>query len=236
MKSILHKANSRGYADHGWLKTHHSFSFASWYNPERMHFGKLRVLNDDEIAGGAGFGTHPHENMEIITIPLEGALEHKDSMGNSGVISVGEIQVMSAGTGIEHSEYNHFKDEAGKFLQIWIFPKEEDLEPRYQQKKILANEMQNRFLQIVGPKNESDELWIHQESWLNITEIEQGKTLNYTLKNHKNGVYIFLIEGHIIVNEEMLDKRDAIGIWETDLIQIESLQKSKILLIEVPMK
>ncbi|PLW92143.1 MAG: hypothetical protein C0592_12305 [Marinilabiliales bacterium] len=235
MKTKIFRSEERGHANHGWLKTYHSFSFASWYNPERMHFGKLRVMNDDEIAGGTGFGTHPHENMEIITIPIEGALEHKDSMGNHGVISAGEVQIMSAGTGIEHSEYNHNKDQSGKFLQLWIFPEKDDVEPRYDQKKFDINDMQNRFLQLVGPGPADEGLWIYQQAYISITNLNQGRKVSYTMKNHKNGVFLFLIEGSVEINHQDLKRRDAIEITETDKIEISAKQESRILLIEVPL-
>lgn len=235
MKTVLHKASTRGTADHGWLKANFSFSFANYYNPERMNFGVLRVLNDDIIAKGAGFGTHPHDNMEIITIPLEGALEHKDSMGNSGIIRKDEIQVMSAGTGIQHSEYNPLKDEDANTLQIWVFPNKRNVEPRYDQMKIDASKRQNKFNQILSPNKEDEGVWIHQDAWFSMANLETGKEIDYDIKREGNGAYIFLIEGEIKVNGQELSKRDAIGIWDTKNIKFEASKDAEILLLDVPM-
>ncbi len=193
MKTVLHKANTRGQANHGWLKANHSFSFANYYNPERMNFGVLRVLNDDHIAAGMGFGTHPHDNMEIITIPLSGQVEHKDSMGNSGVISPGEVQVMSAGTGIQHSEFNKNKDADLKLLQIWIFPNKRQVTPRYDQLDISKAVTNNGFKQILSPSPDDAGVWIHQNAWFHMGEMNANETYNYQLKDSNNGVYAFLI-------------------------------------------
>lgn len=234
--SVLHKANTRGHVNHGWLDARHSFSFASYYNPERMQFGALRVLNDDTINGGEGFGTHPHDNMEIITIPLEGAIEHKDSMGNSSVIRKGEIQVMSAGTGIKHSEFNHHADKQLKLLQIWIFPNKQNVKPRYDQLKLDPSEKQNRLQQILSPVPEEAGVWIHQNAWFHLGKFDKDMIANYQLKDKTNGVYAFVISGQFSVDNQKLETRDALGIWSIEKLSLTSLEKdSEILLIEVPM-
>jgi len=235
--SIIHKADTRGYANHGWLKAKHSFSFANYYNPERMHFGALRVLNDDYVEGGMGFGTHPHDNMEIITIPLAGAIEHKDSMGNGTVIKRGDIQVMSAGTGIMHSEFNHNKNVPLQLLQIWVFPDKKNVEPRYQQITLNENSYQNRLLQIVSPDKEDEGVWVHQNAWFNIGNFSSNQTVNYKLKSADNGVYAFIINGSFQVNGNLLSTRDGMGIWNTDRFDFKAMEEnSEILLMEIPMK
>ncbi|MCP4440669.1 MAG: pirin family protein [Aureispira sp.] len=237
MKTVLHKANTRGYADHGWLNSHHSFSFANYRNPERMHFGVLRVLNDDVVAGGRGFGKHPHDNMEIISIPLEGDLEHKDSMGNTTVIQQGDVQVMSAGTGIFHSEYNKNKDKAVKFLQIWVFPNKRDVKPRYDQITLKADNLKNQFHQILSPNDKDEGVWIHQNAWFHLGKLEKGHSTSYTLKdNANNGVYAFMLEGEATIADQKLDKRDGLGMWDMSSIEIKATNDAKILLMEVPMK
>jgi redox-sensitive bicupin YhaK (pirin superfamily) len=236
MKSVLHKANSRGHADHGWLKTYYSFSFADYYNPERMHFGVLRVLNDDYIAGGQGFGMHPHDNMEIITIPLEGALEHKDSMGNTGVIRKGDVQVMSAGTGIYHSEFNHEKDLPCTLFQIWLFPNKQNVKPRYDQLTFKLEDRKNKLQQILTPFPDDEGVWIHQDAWFHLANLDNGKTIDYNLKDPKNGVYVLVIEGQISVEGQALGKRDGLGVWEISSLTIEAGNYAEILLMEIPMK
>lgn len=235
MKKIYHPADSRGYANHGWLKTHHTFSFANYYNPERMHFGRLRVLNDDEVAGGKGFGTHPHDNMEIITIPLEGDLEHRDSMGNGGIIKYGDVQVMSAGTGITHSEFNANKDRSVKLLQIWVFPNKKQVSPRYDQLHIANYAVKNQFQQIVSPNPDDDGVWIHQDAWFSLADLDKGISKIYNLKKGGNGVYLFVIKGKIKVGDQLLESRDGLGIWETNQLTIETHENSTVLLMEVPM-
>jgi redox-sensitive bicupin YhaK (pirin superfamily) len=235
MKTILHKANTRGSANHGWLKTNHTFSFASYYDPERMHFGKFRVLNDDIIKGGYGFGTHPHDNMEIITIPLEGAIEHKDSMNHISVIREGDVQVMSAGTGVTHSEYNHSKSEEAKLLQLWIFPRNSGLTPRYDQVTFNKEEYKNTIKTIVNPDHEGG-LFIHQDAWLSLSKPESGKELGYKIKKEGNGLYIFVIEGEIEIGEQKLSKRDGLGIWNTEEITFKASTDSYILFVDVPMR
>ena len=236
MKTILHKADSRGHANHGWLNAYHSFSFASWFNPERVQFGMLRVLNDDTIAAGMGFGTHPHDNMEIITIPLEGDLAHKDSMGNASVIKTGDIQVMSAGTGIQHSEFNPNADLQTKLFKIWLFPKFRNVEPRYQQITLDQSLQKNNFAQILSPNSDDEGVWIHQDAWFYLSDFEKNYTSKLTLKKEGNGFYIMNIEGEIEVNGEKLEKRDAIGIWEITEIEVKATSDSKFLIMEIPME
>lgn len=236
MNTVLHKANSRGDANHGWLHSRHTFSFANYHDPERMNFGVLRVLNDDRVSGGMGFGTHPHQNMEIISIPLEGDLEHKDSMGNVAVIRSGDIQVLSAGTGITHSEYNRNKNQDVKFLQIWVFPNEKDVTPRYDQITLDINDRKNKLQQIVSPNADDAGVWIHQNAWFNITDLEGGKELSYTLNDpERNGVYVFVLKGDVTVNKQSLNKRDGLGMWNIDHISIEANSDTRLLLMEVPM-
>lgn len=234
---ILHKANTRGEANHGWLHSFHSFSFASYYNPERMNFGVLRVLNDDTVSGGMGFGTHPHDNMEIISIPLEGDLEHKDSMGNTTVIRNGDIQVMSAGTGIQHSEYNKNQNETVKFLQIWVFPNKRNVTPRYDQITLDKNDRHNKLQQILSPNPEDEGVWIHQDAWFHMGDFENGKTATYTIKKSGNGVYAFVLSGQFTINNTNIDRRDGLGLSGLDAIEIVATSDdASILLMEVPMQ
>jgi redox-sensitive bicupin YhaK (pirin superfamily) len=235
MKKVYHSSQTRGEANHGWLQARHSFSFANFFDPERVQFGALRVLNDDIIAPGMGFGMHPHDNMEIITIPLEGALEHKDNMDNLGVIEADEIQVMSAGTGVYHSEYNKNKDQPINLLQLWVFPNQKNVSPRYDQKSIKDLKKVNAFYPIVTPDPKASGMWIHQDAWFHLGDFDQITKLNYILHKEGNGVYAFLIEGTANVEGEKLEKRDALGIWETETIAIEAGSQTRILLIEVPM-
>jgi redox-sensitive bicupin YhaK (pirin superfamily) len=234
--TVLHKASSRGHADHGWLQANFSFSFGSWYNPDRIQFGVLRVLNDDIIGEGMGFGTHPHDNMEIITIPLEGDLAHKDSMGNAATIKNGDIQVMSAGTGIQHSEFNPNADLKTKSLQIWLFPNKKNVIPRYQQISLNPADRINRLQQILSPNPEDAGVWIHQDAWFHLGKFDQGNTATYNLKKEGNGVYAFVLSGNLTVNGEKLEMRDGLGIWDFDTLTIEASTDSEILLMEIPMK
>lgn len=233
--TVLHKADTRGRAYHGWLDARHTFSFANYYNPERMHFGVLRVLNDDTIAGGMGFGTHPHDNMEIITIPLEGDLEHKDSMGNSSVIQNGDIQVMSAGTGIKHSEYNKNKDIPVKLLQIWLFPDKRSVEPRYDQLSLKKEDRKNKLQQILSPDQGDEGVWIHQNAWFHLADFDKGKKVDYSLKAKDNGLYVFVLKGELKVNDQVLSDRDGFGVWNVDSVSIEASSNTEFLLMEVPM-
>ena len=235
MKTVYHSANSRGHANHGWLNAKHSFSFASWYDPERIHFGALRVLNDDIVAPGMGFGTHPHDNMEIITIPLSGSIRHQDSMGNSSIITTGEIQVMSAGTGVQHSEFNPDHKNLLNLFQIWIFPNKRSVEPRYDQFKIDEERMVNHFLQLVSPDPTDDGTWIHQNAWIHMGKPSTSTTLIYDLKDKMNGVYFMIAEGRVRIGERILEQKDALGVWDTNEVAIEALEDSKMLAIEVPM-
>jgi hypothetical protein len=234
--TLIHKAATRGDANHGWLHSRHTFSFANYYNPERMHFGVLRVLNDDFVAPGMGFGTHPHDNMEIISIPLEGDLEHKDSMGNISVIKNGDIQVMSAGTGITHSEYNRNKEQAVKFLQIWVFPNKKDVKPRYDQITLNSEDRKNKFQQIVSPNTEDEGAWINQDAWFHIGKFDKDITLDYSVKKTGNGVYIFVLKGDVIIEGNTLNERDGFGIWDVAKFNLKAIsQDAEVLLMEVPM-
>ncbi|MDX1912999.1 MAG: pirin family protein [Saprospiraceae bacterium] len=233
--TVLHKAATRGHANHGWLNSYHTFSFANYYNPERMHFGVLRVLNDDTVEGGKGFGTHPHDNMEIISIPLEGDLEHKDSMGNVAVIRNGDVQVMSAGTGIYHSEYNKNKDNKVKFLQIWVFPNKKNVTPRYDQITLNLADRKNKLQQILSPNPDDAGVWIHQDAWFHLADFDAGKTTTYKIKKAGNGVYAFVLSGDLTINGQALNTRDGMGIWNTDQFTIKADSKAEFLLMEVPM-
>ncbi|MDG1291582.1 MAG: pirin family protein [Flavobacteriaceae bacterium] len=235
MKTIYHASDTRGNANHGWLNANHSFSFANYYDPERISFGALRVLNDDTIAPGKGFSTHPHDNMEIITIPLAGDLEHKDSMGNVGAINEGEIQVMSAGTGVYHSEYNKNPDKPINLLQLWVMPKEKNVAPRYDQKSVRELKKNNAFYQVLSPNIDDDGMWIHQDAWFHLGDFEKATETIYRIKKEGNGVYVFVIEGTIKIGDQQLNKRDALGVWEAEFISFEVQPQSKILLVEVPM-
>lgn len=234
--TVLHKAETRGHANHGWLDSHHSFSFANYYNPERMHFGVLRVLNDDRVNAGMGFGTHPHDNMEIISIPLEGDLEHKDSMGNVATIRHGDIQVMSAGTGIQHSEYNKNTDKLTKFLQIWVFPNKKNVTPRYDQITLDQKDRHNKLQQILSPNPGDAGVWIHQDAWFHLGKFDKDFSTNYKIKKSGNGVYAFVISGEFTVEGHALSSRDGLGIWDTDAISIKANSPdAEILLMDVPM-
>ena len=235
-QTVLHKANTRGVADHGWLKSYQSFSFAGYYNPDRINFGALRVLNDDIVTGGMGFGEHPHDNMEIISIPLEGELQHKDSMGNVATIKAGEIQVMSAGTGIYHSEYNSDPNKPAKFLQIWLFPNQKDVKPRYDQILLDNNNKRNEFIQILSPNADDAGVWIYQNAWFNLGRFDQNISQSYALHQKGNGVYIFVLKGKIQVSGQVLEVRDGLGIWETDSIEVKAIADAEFLMMEVPME
>jgi hypothetical protein len=233
--TILHKAETRGHANHGWLNSYHTFSFANYYNPERMNFGVLRVLNDDSVEAGMGFGTHPHDNMEIISIPLEGDLEHKDDMGNVSVIKYGDVQVMSAGTGIRHSEYNRDKDKLVKFLQIWVIPNKKNVTPRYGQITLNIEDRHNKLQQIISPKAYDTGMWIHQNAFFYIGKFDKGVSVDYNIRAKGNGVYAFILTGDVTIDNQKLNARDGFGIWNTDNISIKAESNSEFLLMEIPM-
>lgn len=235
MKTVLHKADTRGHANHGWLDSYHTFSFAGYHDPARIHFGALRVLNDDVVKGGAGFGQHPHDNMEIVSIPLRGALEHGDNTGGHGIIQSGEVQIMSAGSGIAHSEKNASKTEDVNFLQIWVFPKERNIQPRYEQKLFPASDRINKFQTVVSPEKNNETLWINQDAWFSLGKFEKGAMTEYTLNKPGNGVYAFVIEGEVTINEQRLNRRDGLGIWDVSKLSVVADSAAELLLIEVPM-
>lgn len=234
--TILHKAADRGHADHGWLNSYHTFSFGGYYNPQAMNFGALRVLNDDTVSGGMGFGRHPHDNMEIISIPLEGDLEHQDSMGNTAVIRKGDIQAMSAGTGIFHSEKNAHHNEQVKFLQIWIYPNQKNVEPRYDQLTLNLDDRHNKLQQVLSPSKDDEGIWIYQNAFFSMGNLDQGFNTTYKIKGGKNqGVYTFVLKGDVTINGQQLNTRDGFGIWGVDELTINADSDAEVLLMEVPM-
>lgn len=235
MKKILHRSETRGDANHGWLHSKHTFSFANYYDPQRMNFGVLRVLNDDKVSGGMGFGTHPHQNMEIISIPLSGDLEHQDSMGNTTVIKEGDIQVMSAGTGVQHSEYNKNKDEEVRFLQIWVIPHTQNVEPRYDQITLKKEDRKNKLQQVLSPNKEDAGVWIHQDAWFNMVDLDADKAVTYDFNLASNGLYLFVLEGSVEVADEKLERRDGLGIFDTQSITLKASEQASVLLMEVPL-
>lgn len=235
MKTILHKAATRGHAEHGWLNSYHSFSFASYHNPERHNFGALRVLNDDTVAAGTGFGKHPHDNMEIVSIPLSGDLHHKDSTGRDEIIRQHDVQIMSAGSGIAHSETNANHNKEVKFLQVWIYPKEKNIEPRYEQKTFDPANRKDSIVNVVAPDN-SHAVWINQDAWFSLGNLSKDKSTSYNLHKEGNGVYVFVLNGNVTVNGQLLEARDGFGIWETTSIDIKADTDADILLIDVPMQ
>ncbi|MAO44599.1 pirin family protein [Leeuwenhoekiella sp.] len=236
MKTLLHKAETRGDANYGWLHSRHTFSFANYYDPQRMNFGVLRVLNDDKVSGGMGFGTHPHQNMEIISIPLSGDLEHKDSMGNTTVIKEGDIQVMSAGTGVQHSEYNKNKDEEVRFLQIWVIPNTQNVEPRYDQITLDRADRKNKLQQVLSPNKEDAGVWIYQDAWFNMVDLDAEKEVVYDFNLKTNGLYIFVLEGSIEAGGQTLERRDGLGVFDTDAITLKATADASVLLMEVPLQ
>lgn len=235
MKTILHRAETRGHANHGWLDSHHTFSFAGYQDPSRVHFGMLRVLNDDIVKGGMGFGRHPHDNMEIVSIPLRGALEHGDNTGGHGIIRSGEVQIMSAGSGIAHSEKNASSTEDVNFLQIWVFPKERNIQPRYEQKLFESKDRVNKFQVVVSPEKNETSLWINQDAWFNLASLKKDSVTDYKLHDSSHGVYAFIIEGNVTINGQPLNKRDGFGVWDTDSVSVTASDDAEVLLIEVPM-
>jgi len=235
MKKIIHRDKTRGYANHGWLESYHTFSFAGYQDPSRIHFGALRVLNDDRVDGGMGFGMHPHDNMEIITIPLSGALQHRDSMGFNSIIKEGDVQIMSAGTGVTHSEINSSSFEVVTFLQIWIFPREKNSEPRYDQQYFEIEERKNKLQLIVAPDQTGKEVQIMQDAWFWLTNPEKGFSQQYSLQDKQHGIYLFVIEGQISLAGELLNRRDAIGLNDIDEFMFTAEENSKVLIMELPM-
>jgi len=236
MKKIIHRAAERGIQDHGWLKAAHSFSFANYHDPSKLHFGLLRVLNDDIVAPGMGFGTHAHDNMEIVTIPLKGVLAHRDSLGSEGEISYGEVQAMSAGSGIRHSEFNGSSTEEVNLLQIWVFPKERNIQPRYDQIRYKLEEAKNLFLTVVSPNKGENLMWINQDAFFSLGTFSAGKTANYRIQHPGNGAYVFVIDGQAVLEDTVLNKRDAMGIYETETLEFNFKEDSKVLIIEIPME
>lgn len=236
MQTLLHKADTRGLANHGWLKSHHTFSFANYYNPERMHFGTLRVLNDDYVAPGRGFGKHPHDNMEIVSIPLSGDLRHEDSMGNETIIRQGDVQAMSAGTGVAHSEMNANRDQPVEFLQIWVFPKTRNIAPNYSQITLDPAELDGKLAQVVSPNADDAGVTVNQDTWFHLGNLKAGTDTSYEIKKPGNGVYAFLLEGKATVAGQELDRRDGLGVWETDAFPITTSDDARLLLMEVPME
>ena len=236
MKTVIHTSDSRGHANHGWLDTYHTFSFGMYHDPSRIHFGMLRVLNDDFVIGGAGFGKHGHDNMEIISIPLQGSLAHSDSTGNEGIISTGDVQIMSAGSGIQHAEYNASETELVNFLQLWIFPKERNISPRYDQLTFTKDQLRNQLQHIVSASETEGTLWINQDAELYLGEFDETIDISHAIKSANHGIYVFVIEGSVTIGDITLNKRDGIGIYDADSLLATVHEQSKILLIEVPMK
>lgn len=235
MTHILHKADSRGLADHDWLVSRHTFSFANYHNPERMNFGLLRVINDDIVKPDMGFGTHPHENMEIVSIPLIGSLRHQDSMGNKHVINAGEVQIMSAGSGLTHSEYNNSPQEDVNFLQIWVFPKEKNITPRYGQQLFDKSDRQNRFQIVVSPEKDSGAIWINQEAWFSMADLDAGTSLDYRKQRAETGLYFFVLSGQVEIEGHELERRDGLGLAKGNDVQINAQSQAELLCIEIPM-
>lgn len=234
MKTILHKADTRGHANHGWLNSYHSFSFAGYYNPERQNFGALRVLNDDAVSKGMGFGTHPHDNMEIVSIPLSGDLHHKDSTGRDEIIRENDVQIMSAGSGIAHSETNANQDKDVKFLQLWVFPKEKNIQPRYEQKTFDPANRQDKIITVVAP-DDTNAVWINQDAWFSLGKFSEDFSTTYQFHKEGNGVYVFVLNGDVTVNEQSLAARDGFGVYDTNAINIKAGSNADVLLVEVPM-
>lgn len=233
--TILHKADSRGHANHGWLDSYHSFSFANYYNPERMNFGALRVLNDDTVSGGRGFGSHPHDNMEIVSIPLQGDLQHEDNLGNVALIRKGDVQIISAGTGVFHSEKNKNPDEQVQFLQIWLFPNKLNGAPRYDQVSLDMQDRHNNFQQVLSPNPDDAGVWVQQDAWFSLGKFDAGFNTNYQFKKAGNGVYAFVLEGSVTINDQQLNRRDGLGIWDTDQLNFTANSAgAEVLLMDVP--
>ena len=236
MQTILFKATERGKADYGWLKANYYFSFAQYHNPQKVHFGALRVLNDDIVAGGGGFPTHPHDNMEIVTIPHTGALAHKDSSGGNGIIKASDVQIMSAGSGVEHSEFNESKTEAVNLFQLWVFPKEKNITPRYDQRNFDVNDRKNKWQTVVSPIESDNALWINQDAKFSLATLLNGEALTYANTFTGNGVFLVVIKGSVTINEITLNSRDALGIYDTNSFDILATEDAELLAVEVPME
>ncbi len=234
--TILHKAGTRGHANHGWLDSYHSFSFANYYNPERMNFGALRVLNDDTVSGGRGFGSHPHDNMEIVSIPLEGDLEHEDNLENVAVIRKGDVQIISAGTGVFHSEKNKNPNQQVQFLQIWLFPNKLNGAPRYDQVSLDVKDRHNNFQQVLSPNPDDAGVWVQQDAWFSLGKFDAGFQTTYQIKKPGNGVYAFVLEGDVTINGQVLNRRDGFGVWNVDQLDFTANSaNAEVLLMDVPM-
>jgi quercetin 2,3-dioxygenase len=235
MKTLYYPASARGHVNFGWLDSYHSFSFGNWYDPEKVHFGALRVLNDDVVKEGRGFDTHPHDNMEIVSIPLKGALAHKDSTGTEEIIYSGDVQIMSAGSGIRHSEYNGSHYDPVNFLQIWVFPKQQNIKPRHEQKKFDQEDRKGKWQVVVSPDVAEGGVWINQDARMSLTKLQAGKEISYSPAFKGNGVYFFVLEGSVTIDGKELGKRDALGVWEMDIVSVQAGVDAEILAIEVPM-
>lgn len=236
MQHVIHKANTRGFSDLGWLQSYHTFNFGTYYDHDRKNFGVLRVLNDDTVAPGKGFPTHGHTNMEIISIPLEGSLEHSDNMGNKTLISHGDIQIMSAGTGIYHSEYNKNPDREMKFLQIWIMPSKRNIAPRYDQMRLNQGNKKNILQQIVSPDPDDEGIWINQNAWFHIGNFDNDHSSVYDFKSIENGLYVYVLKGEADISGNILCERDGMSIWDTTNVKIKAMSKAELLLMEIPLK
>lgn len=235
MTLTLHTADSRGLADHGWLHSRHTFSFANYYDPERIRFGLLRVINDDIVQPSMGFGTHPHENMEIVSIPLAGSLRHQDSMGNQHIITAGEIQIMSAGSGLTHSEYNNSDSEDVNFLQIWVYPDKKDIAPRYGQQRFDKADRRNRFQLVVSPERDTLAIWINQQAWFSMADLDAETSITYHRKSEKSGLYFFIIDGDLSIAGHTVKRRDGLGLTDTADVELTARSPAEVLCIEVPM-
>ena len=235
MNKVIYRSDSRGIADHGWLHSRHTFSFANYHNPDRMGFGKLRVLNDDIVEPSMGFGTHPHDNMEIVSIPISGTLRHEDSMGNQHIIESGEVQIMSAGTGITHSEYNNSDVDQVNFLQIWVIPKKLDIKPRYEQKRFDVEKKRNQFQIVVSPDGEKESISINQDVYFTLLDLDKDCSISYQLRNSDNGVYIFMISGSVMLGDQYLDERDGVEVSNTLSVSLLAQTSTQLLFIETPL-
>lgn len=235
--TVLHKANSRGQTKQDWLESYHTFSYGGYRNPQRTHFGMLRILNDYRLEGGSGFEMHPHDNMEIVSILLDGALEHKDIDGNKSILKKGAVQVISAGRGISHSEYNISATKPVHFLQLWLYPDQKNVAPRYQEINLRKGNRKNTFQTFLSPKSEDDGAFLQQQAWFHIGVFDAAKQIEYNVKKTGNGVYVFIISGTATIEGQILEKRDGYGVWNTEgFTIIAETATTEILLVEVPMR